>query len=152
MSFRHLSYENCHHPGGIVHKICFQENTAVMTTELCLRRRLDLEKVKPTCLQVKGSHFYIHLSVNIMERTGKGRYNLYFHYLRRDQKSQFVPPHSYRTCQAKGSQSHSVLTHRKLFWIMLYVDEAKEPEHFLLIITSSCWPAKHQKLEGRCPT
>lgn len=38
MSFRHLSYKNGHHPGEIVHKIRFWENSAVMTVGAVLEK------------------------------------------------------------------------------------------------------------------
>lgn len=65
-------------------------------------------------------------------------------------KFSFVPLHSCRMFH-RGAQSNSVPTPRKLCWMTASVDEAKEPEHFLLIITSSCWPAKNSQRAGVRP-
>lgn len=61
-----------------------------MTTGTVLEKTACLGEVKPKCLPVKGSHFYIRLSVNIIEGTNLYLHHLYFHDLRRDQKGLFL--------------------------------------------------------------
>lgn len=131
MSPRHLSDKAGHPPGEMAHKVCFQESTAVMATSAAP------EKVAELFTNEQLSR----LRTSVWKHHWKARQRqmsfIFPLFSKASRKLSFVPLHCYATLEqgiSKQLCSHS----RKLFWIMLCVGEAKEPQRFLLIITSSC--------------